>query len=536
MAEDPRDYDAPQLPRRSRAVIAGRVGFALLSVLVLAVTGYGWANYGELRWALSTSSATDGAAADGATDILLVGLDSRTDSQGRPLPDDVLRRLRAGDNPANLTDTLMLVHIPSNGAGATAMSLPRDTYTSIPGHGEHKINSAYGRGKSQAAEALTGVADPAERERRAADAGRRTLTDTVQQLTGVQVDHYAEVNLLGFAQLTEAIGGVPVCLREAVHDPYSGADFRAGHQLISGAQALSFVRQRHGLPRGDLDRMVRQQAFLAGFVRPATSGGLLAQPAKLGGLIDSARRSIVLDRDWDLLAFAQRMQGLAAGDVAFSTIPIQDAAYDTPDGEAVRVDPLEVSRAVHHAAHGRPAPAQETGESGQETGETAQETGEFGQAPTGEGASTPETGEGSAPTTGETGGRETQTGEQGTAETGTGSPGTGAPGTAETGSAGTGSAETGTGETTGRAPATSEHPASTATGRTTPQTTPRTTSEYSAEPETSDSQQSTGETSAPQPQTEATSAGTDPTSPDPTGPAQPVPPDALNAGGLTCVN
>ena len=531
MAEDPRDYDAPQLPRRSRAVIAGRVGFALLSVLVLAVTGYGWANYGELRWALSTSSATDGAAADGATDILLVGLDSRTDSQGRPLPDDVLRRLRAGDNPANLTDTLMLVHIPSNGAGATAMSLPRDTYTSIPGHGEHKINSAYGRGKSQAAEALTGVADPAERERRAADAGRRTLTDTVQQLTGVQVDHYAEVNLLGFAQLTEAIGGVPVCLREAVHDPYSGADFRAGHQLISGAQALSFVRQRHGLPRGDLDRMVRQQAFLAGFVRTATSGGLLAQPAKLGGLIESARRSIVLDRDWDLLAFAQRMQGLAAGDVAFSTIPIQDAAYDTPDGEAVRVDPLEVSRAVHHAAHGSPAPAQETGESGQETGETAQESGESGQAPTGEGASTPETGEGSAPTTGETGGRETQTGEQGTAETGTGSPGTGAPGTAETGSA-----ETGTGETTGRAPATSEHPASTATGRTTPQTTPRTTSEYSAEPETSDSQQSTGETSAPQPQTEATSAGTEPTSPDPTGPAQPVPPDALNAGGLTCVN
>ncbi len=533
MAEDPRDFDAPRLPRRSRGVIAGRVGFALLSVLVLAITGYGWANYGELRWALSTSSATDGAAADGATDILLVGLDSRTDSQGRPLPDDVLRRLRAGDNPANLTDTLMLVHIPSNGAGATAMSLPRDTYTSIPGHGQHKINSAYGRGKSAAAETLDGVADPAERERRAADAGRRTLTDTVQQLTGVQVDHYAEVNLLGFAQLTEAIGGVPVCLREAVHDPYSGADFRAGHQLISGPQALSFVRQRHGLPRGDLDRMVRQQAFLAGFVRTATSGGLLAQPAKLGDLIQSARRSIVLDRDWDLLAFAQRMQGLAAGDVAFSTIPIQDAAFDTPDGEAVRVDPLEVSRAVHHAAHGRPAPAQETGEPAQGTGETAQETAETGQAPTGaaestgEGASTAEPGTGDAPATSAPGGRET-TGEPGTGDSGTGEAGTGEPGTGETGSTetGTGTGEPGTGETTGRAPAPTEYPTS------------ATTPEYSAEPETSDSQQPTTETSAPQPQTESTSAGTEPTSAasEPTSAAQPVPPDALNAGGLTCVN
>ncbi len=374
LGRESRAFDAPRLPHRSRASTVARVGAALLSAAVLAVTGYGWANYGDLRWALSTSAATEGATADGATDILLVGLDSRTDAQGRPLPDDVLRRLGAGRNPASLTDTLILVHVPEDGSRATAFSIPRDTYTTIPGHGEHKINSAYGRGKAAAAARLVGL-DPAERERRSADAGRSLVTDSVQRLTGVQVDHYAEVNLLGFARLTEAVGGVPVCLKRPVRDSYSGAEFAAGHQRIAGAKALAFVRQRHGLPRGDLDRMVRQQAFLAGLVRTATSGGVLAQPARLSELIDSARQSIVLDRAWDVLTFAQRMQGLTAGAVEFSTIPIRDANFDTRDGQAVRVDPVEVGRAVQGAAHGRPVPRQADPTGARSTGERTAETG-----------------------------------------------------------------------------------------------------------------------------------------------------------------
>ncbi|MEU6132943.1 LCP family protein [Saccharopolyspora sp. NPDC047091] len=374
MSRESRAFDAPRLPHRSRASTVARVGAALLSAAVLAATGYGWANYGDLRWALSTSSATEGASADGATDILLVGLDSRTDAQGRPLPDDVLRRLGAGRNPASLTDTLILVHVPEDGSRATAFSIPRDTYATIPGHGEHKINSAYGRGKAAAAASMGGL-DPAERERRSADAGRSLVTDSVQRLTGVQVDHYAEVNLLGFARLTDAVGGVPVCLNRPVRDSYSGAEFAAGHQRIAGADALAFVRQRHGLPRGDLDRMVRQQAFLAGLVRTATSGGVLSQPARLSELIDSARQSIVLDREWDVLTFAQRMQGITAGAVEFSTIPIRDANFATRDGQAVRVDPIEVGRAVQGAADGRPVPRQAEPTGARATGESTGEAG-----------------------------------------------------------------------------------------------------------------------------------------------------------------
>src|SRR5699024_2829043 len=115
-------------------------------------------------------------------------------------------------------------------------SLPRDSYVAIPGHGTHKINSAYARGKIAEQNRLRtqGVTDPQELETRGNQAGARTLITTVEQLTGATIDNYASINLLGFYDITEAIGGVEVCLNAAVNDPYSGANFEAGHQKISG--------------------------------------------------------------------------------------------------------------------------------------------------------------------------------------------------------------------------------------------------------------------------------------------------------------
>ncbi|MFD0920406.1 LCP family protein [Saccharopolyspora rosea] len=354
-----RSHFRPRSPRRpGRAThdssgTSARAVLALLSALVLVVSGYAWSHYRQLLNGLETSDVTDGAGADGATDILLVGMDSRTDAHGNPLPDDVLRELHAGANDAALTDSLILLHIPNDGSGAVGFSFPRDTYTTIPGEGRHKINSAYGRGKQRARDQLLaqGVTDPAALERRSADAGRKLLVRTVEQLTGASVDHYAEVNLLGFARITEAVGGVPVCLKAPARDDYSGADFHAGPQTVSGADALAFVRQRHGLPRGDLDRVVRQQAFLAGLARSALSTGVLANPSRLQSLIGSVQESIVLDRGWDVMAFAERMRNVAAGALRFTTIPIEDPAYDTPaDGQAVLVDPSAVRAAVTRTA------------------------------------------------------------------------------------------------------------------------------------------------------------------------------------------
>lgn len=332
----------------------------MLSAATLLVTGYGWSNYRDLQKGMTTSTVTEHATSDGATDILLVGTDSRTDAHGNPLRDDVLAELNASANDATLTDSIILLHIPDDGSRAVGFSFPRDAFVDIPGHGKHKINSAFARGQDTALARASAPddADPAQLERRGADAGRRTLLSTIEELTGVSVDHYAEVNLLGFSQLTEAVGGVPVCLNQPVSDELSGADFSAGEQTVSGSEALAFVRQRHGLPRGDLDRVVRQQAFLAGLTQKMLSGDVLANPGKLSKLIGSLQQSIVLDDGWDVFSFAQRLRGLAGGAVQFSTIPIEILAYDTPDGEAVKVDPHAVRDAVSQALDSPEPPAE----------------------------------------------------------------------------------------------------------------------------------------------------------------------------------
>ena len=342
--------------RRVRWRNAGRAALALVSAVVLVLTGYAWTSLSSLTRGLGTSGVTAGASDDGASDVLLVGADSRTDAQGHPLPADVLQKLHAGDNDANLTDTLILLHIPEDHSRAVAYSIPRDTYVDIPGHGRHKINSAFGRAKAQAEAQLRaqGVTDPSDLDRRASEAGRRTLVRTVGQLTGANIDHYAEVNLLGFYRITQAVGGVQVCLKHPVHDSYSGAQFRAGVQTVAGGDAMAFVRQRHGLPRGDLDRVRRQQAFLAGLSRSMLSSGTLSNPGKLSGLFRSLQQSIVLDQGWDVLTFAQQMQNLSGGTITFDTIPVEDPGYSTPEGEAVEVDPHQVRQTVQRVNEGLP--------------------------------------------------------------------------------------------------------------------------------------------------------------------------------------
>src|SRR5699024_7880600 len=153
------------------------------------------------------SDAGGSAPADGTTDILLVGMDSRTDAKGNPLPQDLLRKLDAGakGEPLN-TDTMILLHIPNDTSQAVAISLPRDSYVDIPGYGKHKLNSAYARAKTTAKQELAGtdVSDAAELERRSDERGAKKLIESVESLVGRTIDHYAAVNLLGFYSITKA--------------------------------------------------------------------------------------------------------------------------------------------------------------------------------------------------------------------------------------------------------------------------------------------------------------------------------------------
>jgi LCP family protein required for cell wall assembly len=342
-----------------------RVVRALATALAVAVvigTGVAWNNVRSFEdgiFHMSAPSLGKGGD-DGAIDILLVGMDSRTDAHGNPLSAEELEALRAGDEEATNTDTIILIRIPNNGKSATAISIPRDSYVAAPGLGKTKINGVYGQTREAKRVSLVKAgASAADAAAQGTEAGREALIQTVADLTGVTVDHYAEIGLLGFALITDALGGVDVCLKEPVFEPLSGADFPAGQQRLNGPQALSFVRQRHELPRGDLDRVVRQQVVMASLAHRVISGKTLSSPATVNRLEAAVQRSVVISSGWDVIDFVQQMQKLAGGNVAFATIPVLDGAGWSDDGtqSVVRVDAHQVQDWVagllHEQAQGK---------------------------------------------------------------------------------------------------------------------------------------------------------------------------------------
>ncbi len=331
-----------------------RTLMALLAATVLLGTGVAWGSVRNFESGIFhfTTAMLGGrfAGDDGATDILLVGIDSRTDAHGNPLSEEELTQLHAGDEAATNTDTIILVRIPHNGRSATAISIPRDSYVAAPDLGKTKINGVYGQVKLERMKELVeeqGM-DPGEAEPKAVESGRNALIKTVTDLTGVTVDHYAEIGLLGFSLIADALGGVEVCLEAPVYEPLSGADFPAGWQRLDGPQALSFVRQRQDLPRGDLDRVVRQQAVMASLAHQVISGKTLSSPATMNRLQDAIQRSVVISSGWDVMDFLKQLQRLAGGNVAFATIPVLAENGWSDDGaqSVVTVDPSAVQEWV----------------------------------------------------------------------------------------------------------------------------------------------------------------------------------------------
>ncbi|MFE1595881.1 LCP family protein [Nocardia sp. NPDC058705] len=322
---------------------------AISAVLVLCLTGFAWRSVDNLIANIDRIGGLGlGGERDGAVDILLVGVDSRTDAHGNPLTSAEKAMLHAGDEVGTNTDTIVLVRVPNDGRSATAISIPRDAYVDIGGQGKAKINSAYGATKeTERAELLADGKSEADAEKESTKAGRQALIKSVATLTGITVDHYAEVSLLGFVLLTDSVGGVEVCLNQAVDEPMSGADFPAGRQRLDGQEALSFVRQRHDLERGDIDRIVRQQVFMAQLVGQLLNAKTLANPNKLSEISEAVGRTVVLDEDWDVLAFLQQLKDLSGGKVEFDTIPVTDLNGMTSAGESVvKVDPKTVQRFV----------------------------------------------------------------------------------------------------------------------------------------------------------------------------------------------
>lgn len=358
VVEEPTRPLAP-LPvrRRGRPLVvfmrrSGKVLISLVSVVVLALTWYGWRYVGDPNDGLATTQVFDdqglhAVPLDGAIDILLVGMDSRTDAQGNPLPREVLDTLHAGESDGvRNTDTMILVHIPQNGQHAVAISFPRDSWVELAGgYGKHKLNSAFTYAYNDTFKTLTGRGTPdlKDADRKATLAGRKNLITTLESFMGRpgMIDRYAEVNLASFYEITRALGGIDVCLNHAMKEPKSGIDLPAGRQTIEGVQALAFVRQRYGLPNADFDRIARQQAFLSGLAQKVLSRNVLLNPGKLSDLIAAVKKSVVLSDNWDVAEFAAQMRGLNSGNIEFHTIPVDGPAV-IGGADVVKVEPAAV--------------------------------------------------------------------------------------------------------------------------------------------------------------------------------------------------
>jgi len=337
---------------------ARKIAVALSIAVVLTSGGFHFFSKAASS-AIPRSKALQGApqSKNGDTNILLIGLDSRRDNEGKPIPPEISKLLHVG--PASIggynTNTLILIHVPADGKKAVALSIPRDNYVNVPGYGMKKIKEAYSYAKYAEDSKLykEGVQQPT-RERLARDAGRVSTIATVSEFLDVPIDHFAEVNMIGFYDLANALGGIQVCLKNAVNDPkYSGAVFPAGLQTITGADALKFVRQRHGLPNGDLDRTHRQQAFIAGVITKFRTQGIFGDIGKISALLDVAKKDVVIDSGFDVIGFLPQAKALTGGNIKFHTLPIE--GYVMRNSQSVNlVDEVKIRKLVQELFNPKP--------------------------------------------------------------------------------------------------------------------------------------------------------------------------------------
>jgi LCP family protein required for cell wall assembly len=329
----------PAVPPRARFWL--RISIAALSFATLIGSGLAWATFKNFTSDVPHGAPVPALAAgqqdpDGADqNVLLVGNDSRAGATKAEL-----KALHDGGGGGGVnTDTMIVLHIPADGSAPTLVSIPRDSWVRIPGYGKNKINAAYG-------DAYTTAKDHHRSELQAQSAGLIETIKTIETLTGLHIDHYAQVNLFGFYRISTAIGGVTVCLKaaqnastdsDAYGHGYSGIDLPKGVSVIEGKQALAFVRQRHGLPNGDLDRIKRQQYFLASALHKITSAGVLLNPFKLHDLLTAVGSSLLTDPSLNLLDLAREMQSVAQGKIKYLTIPNEGPQMIYPDGVATSI-------------------------------------------------------------------------------------------------------------------------------------------------------------------------------------------------------
>ncbi|MCC9184174.1 LCP family protein [Mycolicibacterium mageritense] len=316
---------APRKPRRRRRW--GRIVLTLLLLAIVGIVATGVWIDSSLQRIPALADYPERPGTGRGTTWLLVGSDSR---QGLS-PEQQAELATGGDIGNGRTDTILIVHVPGLGSStpATMVSIPRDSYVPIPGYGEDKINAAFSLG------------------------GAPLLAQTVEQATGLRLDHYAEIGFDGFAALVDAVGGVTMCPPEPITDPLAGIDLPAGCQRLDGRNALGYVRTR-ATPRADLDRMVNQRLFMSALLHRATSPSVLLNPLRWYPMAHAAGATVTVDQDahiWDLAWLAWALHG----DPVTTTVPIGEFT-GSDSGSVVVWDSDAAGRLFAALAADDPAP------------------------------------------------------------------------------------------------------------------------------------------------------------------------------------
>jgi LCP family protein required for cell wall assembly len=348
------------------AGIFGKTGYAVCCVLAaIALVGSGFTYYVKAEiGSIGGSNAITGGPQVGAMNILVMGLESRTDYDGNILPEPLLEAMHAGSVAGvengvggQDTNTLILIHIFAGGQRAVGFSIPRDDWVTFPktwdGQSQGKIDQAYGFAWAQSLnETVNSKMTRDQRYKLANEAGQGATIATVQQLTGVHVDHFAEINLAGFFELAAAFHGVEVCLKswnngQNLHDANSGFNQpHAGYVHLDAGQTLAFVRERDNLPNGDLDRTHRQQAVIDYVIWKLEHEGIFTDLGQLTNLLNIAKKYVITDQDWQILTFASEMKSLSGKNLTFQTAPVITTAGQE-DGQTVNViDPAAIKQLV----------------------------------------------------------------------------------------------------------------------------------------------------------------------------------------------
>lgn len=291
----------------------GRVVGIVFVVLILLVLGlFVYADF-SLKRTDALHDYSGRPAAGAGTNWLMVGSDSRDG-----LSDAQKQQLATGDDSGSRTDTILVLHVPGSGK-PTLVSLLRDSYVDIPGHGKNKLNAAFAFG------------------------GAPLLQETVEGATGLHIDHYMEIGFAGFADVVDDIGGVNMCIDAPMVDPKAGLNLQPGCQDLDGAQALGYVRTR-ATPRADLDRVVHQRQFLSAVVSKVTSPGVMFNPFRIFPLMSSVPGALTVnngDHVWHLASLAFT---LANKDLVTTTVPIASTPTISGVGSVVQWDKDKASR------------------------------------------------------------------------------------------------------------------------------------------------------------------------------------------------